>query len=533
MDAFLKKHKITVFDLEGYEETVIFPAKIWEYSFHRSWLNEPPILVSVGHENDIPDDLLKPLIEALRSSDIIVGHNIECHDLEILRSKGFQIPSRSKIWDTLKFELLLANHTERHSFALKTPHQANQDVLVTTDLFKAQITWILKHRDEYDSYKNVLPKRTKVFLDSAFRELSDNAAYPTMETSKFFYDEVFPLSNYFSGENLYKFNNLKNNSKVLIVAPHYLWDAIFQAIRPEIRNRVLFYTKDPNFEHKVLRLKNDKSFFKLDDPWYKRVVKRYYDYTQSVFVFQLPNLIQDHIKRGKLKLGNTLDCRLNKSTIICIRPIDRYLINRLPQIEKAIVVGGNSLLVSDDDYNYVKSAIHNCTYVKICFKKPSSYKKTRVLPNRTSYIGVNWDNFTQINIDYTPIIVVNDFKDKDKDNQYIIDKCVTEIKGRFPKKERYDNSIDSSSVRRIELARKNNGFAFLEMREFLSLNKVIKGNYVIIFDNLVSNDIDIIERNISIVLHLAAQFFNHPRVIINDRYYNHYMCSDPIVQFNC
>jgi hypothetical protein len=166
--------------------------------------------------------------------------------------------------------------------------------------------------------------------------------------------------------------------------------------------------------------------------------------------------------------------------------------------------------------------------VKICFKKPSSYKKTRVLPNRKSYIGLNWDNLTQNNIGYTPILVVNDFKDKDKDNQYIIDRYDKEIKERFPNTYKKD-----SVIRRIELAWNNNGFAFLEMQEFLFLNKVIEGDYVIIFDNLVSTDIDNIERNISIVLHLAAQFFNHPRVIINDRYYNHYWCSDPIIQFNC
>lgn len=526
MDAFLKKHKITVFDLEGYKET----GRIWEYSFLRTWIDKSPIVVSVDRIMNIPDDLLKPLIDVLDSSDLIVGHNIEFHDLIILSKRGCSI-SQKKIWDTLKIELLLATNIERHSFALKTKHRANNDVLVTTDLFCSQIHRVLEYHDEYNSFKDILPENAQTILNSAMK---DDVEVCSSEKEVFFYDEVFPISNYYSEKlsNLFSENKLdnylKDNKKLLIIAPDDLWDAVVKAFPVEIRKKVLFCTKKTNNEYK-LNLLSDYSFFGLN-PWSERVIKRYYDNTQFVFLFQLPDYLQHYIQKyipRDIHVDYPLDCKLLEATIICIDPTEINLIDSLPQMNKAIVVGGESLIVRDFDYDSSKTKIHNCIYAKICFKKPSFYNKTRVLPDPKSNTGVNWDDLSQKNLGYTPIIVIKNFK-KDP----IIKDYITDIEDSYKKSKPYHNLRDSS-VRRIELAWNNNGFAFLEMQEFLFLNKVIEGDYVIIFDNLVSTDIDNIERNISIVLHLAAQFFNHPRIIINDRYYNHYWCSDPIIQFNC
>jgi hypothetical protein len=78
----------------------------------------------------------------IEQSCILIGHNILDFDLPLLKSLENVNCDYTKVWDTLKVEMVLS--PELKTFALNTPHEALPDAKLSYDLFQNQLYRILE-----------------------------------------------------------------------------------------------------------------------------------------------------------------------------------------------------------------------------------------------------------------------------------------------------------------------------------------------------------------------------------------------------
>lgn len=512
-DEFLRKHKITVLDFEGYLDKDDSSPRVWEYAFQRLWIDKTPIMVSVDRDDILPSEFILPVVDALKESELVVGHNIEAHDRELLtRITDYSIPS-DKLWDTLKFEFILVEieNQDRKSFALKTSHCAKDDVVLTRELFLSQVENAAMLHDEFHDYKDALSRNARNFLNSVLHE---QIVVKPSRRNGFYYEEVFPLSDFVLNKSTLnkELESIDADNLILIVAPMNLWGAVCKSIPSCIRD-VVFYTEDSNIRHRVGRISDIVSFGL--DSWLDIALSRYLENTYYKYVFQLPDYLIHYV--GEKTISNVFDLDFSRNTpsVICIRPKESSLINKLPTVDKVIVVGGDSIVMAGFDNQHV-SQISKRVSCQIAFQELPKKQSTRIssvcLNSQGKDLKDRWKErlslitmICESNPYYTPVIITSlRFQYPDANYDLISDYCTQSI-----------HQVN----RRLEIARKNHGLAFLSMQDFLYLNKRIEGAFLLVFDNFYSKDYDELERNESIIMKLSSCFFDKPKVIIADQMY--------------
>lgn len=510
-DDFLRKHKITVLDLEGYLDKDGSSARVWEYAFQRLWIDKAPILVSVDRDENLPSEFFLPLVKALKESELVVGHNIEAHDRDLLtRIIDYSIPS-DKLWDTLKFEFILVRDQNRNSFALKTSHCAKDDVVLTRELFFSQVEEAAMLHDEFHNYKDVLSRNARIFLNNVLHE---QIVVKPSRRNGFYYEEMFPLSDFVLNESTLnkELESIVADNRILVVAPMNLWGAVCQSI-PSCIREVVFYTEDSNIRHRIGRISDIVSFGL--DSWLDLALSRYHDNTFYKYVFQLPDYLIHYVGEKTISNVFDLDCSRNTPSVICIRPEESSLINKLPKVDKVIVVGGDSIVMAGFDNQHV-SQISKRVSCRITFRGSPTKQRHRVssvclnsqgqdLKNRWKVLLSFITKICESNPYYTPVIITSlRFQYPDANYDLISDYCTKSI-----------HQVN----RRLEIARKNHGLAILSFQDFLYLNKRIEGDFLLYFDNFCSKDSSELDRNVSIIFKLSSSFFNRPKLIIADQLY--------------
>src|SRR5690606_17246917 len=97
-------------------------------------------IVSATNQNSIQEKLSNFEYAISNSNSFIAGHNIEKFDIPIVKEK-IAIPEHTGVIDTLFLEILLSPNLK--SFALKTKHNAKDDVEHTLNLLTNQVVRLI------------------------------------------------------------------------------------------------------------------------------------------------------------------------------------------------------------------------------------------------------------------------------------------------------------------------------------------------------------------------------------------------------
>lgn len=198
------------------------------------------------------EDGLNDLLLRLNAAKIIIGHNVKQFDIPILKEHG-SLEIDRQVWDTYEIEMLL--NPCRFSYALKTEHSAVYDSVLASNLFKNQLSRIIKSDTSEIKWNEFLPPVVFEYID----KIRKNPIWSNINSSVF----EIQSNNYFRPEPTFKniqlsildsVNDLVNTSvSNLIIAPSFLWDTLSRNFN------FLFVDRNSNYSHTITKNRVDEN----------------------------------------------------------------------------------------------------------------------------------------------------------------------------------------------------------------------------------------------------------------------------------
>lgn len=181
--------------------------------FQAAVINEKGEVIEDSQSND-----LFPIINAIRSAEVLIGHNIKEWDIPILNNEGLSVSESQFIWDTMEMEIIL--EPARYSYALETAHTASEDAKLSLKLFWNQVYRIVDGGERYSHVREILPNSLQDFIKRV-----------SLEQYRVFLREVSAETTSFFRERTELDLTLKKklseiSGHSLILAPQDLWPII-------------------------------------------------------------------------------------------------------------------------------------------------------------------------------------------------------------------------------------------------------------------------------------------------------------------
>jgi len=327
----LKKIPFICFDIESDKEEI----------FEFAWLNN---FESYNIKNNKSlNKELNEFLSILNDSKIIVGHNIRKFDIPILKNYG-SLEINSLVWDTLEIEMLL--NPCRYSFALKTIHNAAADTLLTFNLFKNQVSRIIKSDISDQVFKEFLPPTAFEYI----QKLKHNLIWNKIEIADLNKesDEFYrPISHSCYNSILNPVNDLISSYFTnLIIAPYFLWDILSHNFN------FTFIDKNSDYSHIISKNKVDANI--IENSFLKHILIQYIIKNERnntlPYMHQLPTAIK--LLLTPEQANNICDCNneLDFSSDygnFCITPEDTVLIHSFSQAQPE----ANIIFIGKELYN--------------------------------------------------------------------------------------------------------------------------------------------------------------------------------------
>ena len=247
METQVAELNVICFDLEVRE------GEIKEYAWHTKGITKS--------NSDYPDfsQGLRDLVYAIKTSDLIIGHNVKKFDLPYLieLDRDFK---ESFVWDTLEIEMLL--NPCRRSFGLLTKHSAEFDTEQTFQLFINQILRVISSEEIYQSLRLFLPEQAVYPIEQKFLPVVTkhvDILHLERESNKFFRTQD---SKSFPVETLRKLEEaISINAKSIIFLPEFLWGPLAEqfglSLISKNRSRSWVLSKElidsESFENRIIR----------------------------------------------------------------------------------------------------------------------------------------------------------------------------------------------------------------------------------------------------------------------------------------
>lgn len=268
------------------------------------------------------------MMRRINGASIVVGHNIKEWDLPILEKFGLDI--KGFIWDTLEIELLL--NPCRYAYALKTAHNAKNDVELIDSLFWNQLLRLSRNEKLCDELKSLLPTEINAYIqllqDPFFEDIFKTEAKADYQ----FFQELIPLSKSVISK-LKEVNSASEKDDILIIAPKDIWPRLAQymSLKFPTESSIDYYSINP------AEISNENGIL-------NKILIRFCDKAATPIVVNIPQYLRTGEGKHKLYISNdTLEniAQTSNGRIDCIDFESFDSIEKLKkQYSRIVTIGG-------------------------------------------------------------------------------------------------------------------------------------------------------------------------------------------------